>query len=238
MTSKTRFSAGIIAAGEGSRLRSSFPNVLKPLVPVAGRPLIEWTVSSLVSAGADEILVLLNSKGRPVRDHLRTRFPSTRWIFLEADTRSSWESFRIVAGALAERAERFLISTVDALAMPEDVARFASEARGCALALTDFVDDEKPLWAELGADGHVRALGPDAKERRYVTCGLYALTRSEARTFEAAEAYASLRDYWVSLARSGVNIRGIPLSKTVDVDRPEDVASAEAFLGALESRSC
>jgi len=212
--------------------------VLKPLLPIAGRPLIEWTASSLIDAGADEIFVLLNSKGRAARTALRRRFPGKRWIFFEADTRSSWDSFRIVAGALAESADRFLISTVDALIPAEEIARFASPAHGVSLALTSFVEDEKPLWADLDERGFISALGPDAVDKRFVTCGLYGVTRELARSMYAAETHASLRDYWRSLVRSGVPVRGLPISKTIDVDRPEDIATAEAFLSSREARSC
>ena len=44
MTRASTFSAirgGIIAAGEGSRLRADGYRVSKPMVPVAGRPLID-----------------------------------------------------------------------------------------------------------------------------------------------------------------------------------------------------
>lgn len=184
------------------------------------------------------MLVLLNSKGRKVREHLRDRFPETRWIFLEADTRSSWESFRIVAGALAERTDRFLVSTVDALIAPEEATRFVSTLGGVALALTDFVDDEKPLWADIDEQGRISAMGQDTSKKRYVTCGLYGVTRELVRGFPAGDTFASLRDFWISTVRSGMTVRGVPLSMTVDVDRPEDVATAEAFIASLEARAC
>ena len=41
--------AGIIAAGRGSRLRPGM-DTLKPLVPIAGRTLVERVLSSLAEA--------------------------------------------------------------------------------------------------------------------------------------------------------------------------------------------
>ena len=51
--------AMILAAGRGERLRPLTDRLPKPLLPVAGRPLIEHTIESLVAAGVCEIIINL-----------------------------------------------------------------------------------------------------------------------------------------------------------------------------------
>ncbi len=51
----------IIAAGEGTRMRSALPKVLHPL---CGRPLILWPVAAALEAGAGKIVVVDNPKRR------------------------------------------------------------------------------------------------------------------------------------------------------------------------------
>src|SRR3954470_7171063 len=51
----------IIAAGEGTRMRSTLPKVLHPL---CGRPLILWPVSAAQEAGAGRVVVVDNPKRR------------------------------------------------------------------------------------------------------------------------------------------------------------------------------
>jgi choline kinase len=178
--------------------------------------------------------MLLNSRGDAVRRHLRSRPQGLKVTFLTRDTASSWESFRLVSRTLAGKAGRFMISTVDTILSPADAERFGREAlRGkaaAALGLTRFIDDEKPLWADLGRGGVVKALGADASRRDAVTCGLYALTARTARGMPEAGVHARLRDYWTELVRSGGLVRGVLLADAVDVDRPEDVAVAERKL--------
>jgi NDP-sugar pyrophosphorylase family protein len=228
------FSAGIIAAGEGSRLAASHPDVVKPLIPVAGRPLSHWIVAALTEAGADELTVLTNSRGASVPPSLRAAFPGAAFDFVSADTASSFESFRLVARRLAAKSDAFLLSTVDAIVPAADVARFWRECRAAradaGLALTEHVDDEKPLWADVDELGFVTALGDDARGRRRVTCGLYYLTRPAAESLAEASAFPRLRDFWRALCASGARVAGPTLSKTLDVDRPEDVAAAAAHL--------
>jgi bifunctional UDP-N-acetylglucosamine pyrophosphorylase/glucosamine-1-phosphate N-acetyltransferase len=56
----------IIAAGEGTRMRSALPKVLHPL---CGRPLINWPVTAALEAGAGKVVVVDNPKRR-LEDHL------------------------------------------------------------------------------------------------------------------------------------------------------------------------
>lgn len=226
--------AGIIAAGEGSRLAESHPGTVKPLVPVQGRPLCHWVARGLREAGIREVTFLHNSRGRAVRRSLADAFPDMAWTFLEADTASSWESFRLVSRKAAEASPDFIMSTVDSLVEAGQIRRFIEESRRAgaeaALALTDFVDDEKPLWADAGPGGRITALGPKAVKKSLVTTGLYYLTRPVVDAMPKAEDFSNLRGYWGSLVDGGREVLGVTLSKTIDVDRPEDIAVAEDFL--------
>jgi NDP-sugar pyrophosphorylase family protein len=228
------FSAGIIAAGDGSRLAASHPDTVKPLVRVAGRPLAHWVVGSLRDAGASDMTVLTNSRGTAIPSSLTAAFPDLRFDFLSADTASSYESFRLVSRRMVERADAFLISTVDAIVPADDLKRFWDECRAsradAGLALTAHVDDEKPLWADVDEVGLVSAIGDDARARRRVTCGLYYMTKAATAELPEPAAHPRLRDFWRTLVASGARVAGPTLSKTLDVDRPEDVAAAEAHL--------
>lgn len=223
-------SAGIIAAGLGTRLAGARPGTIKPLIEIAGRPLVCWVAAGLQSAGIERITLLHNSRGAAIGPLLAEAFPKIKFRFLSADTPSSWASFRLVAGALAETESRFLMSTVDTLAPQAEVARFADAAKDAdaALALTRFVEDENPLWADIGPSGWITAMGPDSKKKETVTSGLYALSRKAVEGFDAD--YARLRDFWTALVRNGAPVRGVVLGDTVDLDRPEDFKAAEALL--------
>ncbi|MEE2567285.1 bifunctional UDP-N-acetylglucosamine diphosphorylase/glucosamine-1-phosphate N-acetyltransferase GlmU [Hyphobacterium marinum] len=55
--------AVILAAGLGTRMRSSLP---KCLHPVAGRPMVEWTIALARDSGADRIVTVYGDKSRQV----------------------------------------------------------------------------------------------------------------------------------------------------------------------------
>jgi 2-C-methyl-D-erythritol 4-phosphate cytidylyltransferase/2-C-methyl-D-erythritol 2,4-cyclodiphosphate synthase len=56
MRSKAGFSAVVVAAGEGLRAGSGEPKAWRPL---GGRPLVRWSVEALLSAGANEVAVVV-----------------------------------------------------------------------------------------------------------------------------------------------------------------------------------
>ena len=60
----------ILAAGRGERLRPLTDRTPKPLLPVAGRPMIEYTLEALASAGLTDIIINLAYLGNQIKSHL------------------------------------------------------------------------------------------------------------------------------------------------------------------------
>lgn len=224
--------AGIIAAGLGERLKAS--GSLKPLVPVLGRPLIDRVLDAVAGAGAGEVVVIINEASTAIRDHVAAGawpFP-IRWIV--KTTPSSMHSFLLVLEALGGR-EPVLMSTVDTLAPDGAFAAFVRAAADggadLTLALTGFVDDEKPLRVAL--DGRrVTALGDAAAGSPLATAGYYFVHPRVLAEAEAArrDGLTALRAFLGRLLARGYRVDGIMMPDSIDVDRPADVAAAEQLL--------
>ena len=229
MTTERPLKGGIIAAGAGSRLREAGWVVPKPLVPVAGVPLIESVIRNFAAAGITSLTIIVNETEHDCVDRVRERFPRLDVRFIVKTTTSSLESFVEVAGTA--EAGRMLVSTVDAWCLEADFVRFVQAASrrphdATVLAVTPFVSDEKPLWVELDASGRVRDLGGSAGT--LVTAGMYVVSEGVRRLTPAPE-LRRLREFLAWLHRSGQPLYGEVIETVVDVDRAEDVALAEAL---------
>jgi len=220
---------GIIAAGEGSRLRRAGFLLPKPLVSVAGVPLIAAVIENFIAAGISQLRIIVNESEQDCADFVRSRFPGIRTDIIVKTTRSSLESFLQVVGASG--AGRMLVSTVDAWCGAEDFVHFVEAAcqrhlDATVLAVTPLVADEKPLWVDVDDEGRVTALGkPSGK---LVTAGMY-LVPGHVRRMQPPAGLGRLRDYLGWLHRSGEPLYAEIVEKVVDVDRAEDVALAEAL---------
>lgn len=62
-----------LAAGLGERMRPLTNDRPKPLVPLAGRPLIDYALDQLQLAGVNRVVINLHYLGAMIRDHLRGR---------------------------------------------------------------------------------------------------------------------------------------------------------------------
>jgi len=245
----------VIAAGEGSRLKSL--GVPKPLVEVGGVPLIAHVLGNFEAAGIASAAVIFNEAEKAAAALVRARFPRLVSRIVVKSTRSSLESFREM---LAEAPPgRLLVSTVDAFCPREDFVRFVERARelpasATALGVTGFVDDEKPLWVtlaagerraggtgrrspaeppeELARGGRVAVVGGASGDA--VTAGIYVFPE-RIRKASIPPDLGRLRDFLAWLAKSGEEIHALEIPKVVDVDRVEDLAEAQALAASPPS---
>ena len=226
----TRVRGGIIAAGHGDRLRAAGWPQPKPLVPVAGRPLIAHAIDNLRRAGIGEIVVLFNTKAGACVEWIRGNIPDAGVEVTLCDTASSFESFCHLAARL--NGAPALITTVDGI-MGDPGLRPAADALarlpgdGLLLGITANCDDEKPLWVEHdAASNRITRIG--GASGNSVAAGVYGLPAE----FVAPQGHGlpRLRDYLALYAASGRPVMGVMLGDVIDVDRPCDVEAAERRL--------
>src|SRR5207249_1085448 len=155
--------------------------------------------------------------------------------FEQNDTDNSYESFRVLCAHL--RGSPFLVTTVDSVFPPDFLPQFvatASQQPGIdmMLALTTFIDDEKPLHVRLDAQQRIVQFGDAARGSAYVTSGFYYCSPSisAACAALAPARVSALREFLGWLQQHGYWLQGYLAPKTIDVDRPQDIAVAEQFV--------
>src|SRR5947209_15451790 len=87
---------GIIAAGQGSRLRAGGYQVSKAMVPVGGRPLIEIALDRFRAAGIRRLTIIINETSEDCRHWLREHAGEFDLDLITRTTVSSYASFQAV----------------------------------------------------------------------------------------------------------------------------------------------
>lgn len=139
MTNPT--AAVILAAGQGTRMRTSLPKVLHPC---ADLPLVAHVVSLALARRCDPVVVVVDPKGQPVQAMLEALFPEAPLVFaVQEVARGTGDAVRAGLASIPSFAGRALVLYGDVpLLRAETVARLEDALRGVELAfLTARVDD-------------------------------------------------------------------------------------------------
>ena len=235
----------IIAAGEGSRLQQEGVALPKPLVRVRGEAMIDRLIRIFRANGAEEIVVIINRIHPQTAEHfadLRAAGQADDIRLVEQTTPSSMHSFAQLAPYL--EGSPFCLTTVDTIFREDEFAAYIRQFQqgvaqgsttpldGC-MAVTDYIDDEKPLY--VGTDARLRITGfHDTCQAgdRFISGGIYALRPVVLRTLARcmAEGRSRMRNFQRALIEDGMRLQACPFSKILDVDHADDIPKAEHFL--------
>jgi len=225
----------IIAAGEGSRLRAEGVTVSKPLVRLQGVPMIERIIGIAVRTGAERFCCIINEESNDLREYFSSHEFDIPVKIIVKSTPSSMHSLFALAPLLKDGP--FCLTTVDAVFIEDEFKRYlakASQIQGVdgLLAVTRFVDDEKPLFVEMNNQNRILKFSDQRDELEWVTGGIYYFS---PRVFDVMDGALGrrmnrLRNLLRYLLECGYALEGFPFSKIVDVDHVGDIAVAEKFL--------
>ncbi|MDR2498341.1 MAG: NTP transferase domain-containing protein [Tannerellaceae bacterium] len=232
----------VIAAGEGSRLLSEGVERPKPLTLLNGVAMIDRLIRIFLDNEATSVHIIINEEMRMVREHLqRMKLPVPTHITVKS-TPSSMHSFYELSRNLTS--ESFCLTTVDTIFREDEFKRFMHDFRNESadglMAVSDFIDDEKPLYVNVDDNLRVSSFTDKPESNsRYVSGGIYGLKRQTAiPVLEQAmqERQYRMRNFQRSLIAAGLIIKAWPFAKIIDIDHADDIQKAERFLSAeLES---
>lgn len=231
---------GIIAAGEGSRLVQEGVKYPKPLVRIEGKPMIERLIDIFVGCGAESVSVIVNEQMTEVADFLsdlKHKLPCTFNLIVKT-TPTSMHSFYELS-SLMEGKGRFILTTVDTIFREKDFRRYVdafenapSDVDGL-MAVTTYIDDEKPLYVATDSDdnitGFLDKMEPGIK---YVSGGIYGLSEKSIPVLRRCieEGVGRMRNYQRALVADGLRLKAYDMNKILDVDHASDIEKAEEFL--------
>ena len=211
----------LLAAGEGSRLRSVAP--FKPLCPVAGRPLIAHAIGGLAAAGMARVVVVLGYGAEAIEEYLAGQAWPIAVETVRVEDHRKPNGSSLLAAEAAVGQDEALLAMCDHIVEPALYAHVAAAgARGGATLGID--RDLTNDWVDLDDVTCVRSDGD-----RIVAIGpaLFAALRG----LDAPSLTEGMR---VLAARGVAHVVDCGTRKWIDVDDAAALAKAEAWLGQVE----
>lgn len=234
----------VLAAGTGTRLGSAEAGVPKPLLTVAGVPLIAHALGHAAASGCTDALVVIGFEGRQVKAAVEAIGSPLRICFVETADHTAPNGHSLLAAEPLAH-PRFFLQMVDHIfedvVLPKLVAppwRADEQAR--------VLVDRAPVGLDLDdatkvrtEQGRVIAIGKAVAPWDAIDAGCFLLTHAvfpalRAVTDGGARTVSSaMRHLADCRALSAVNVEGV---RWVDVDTPRDRTDAERMLAAPAAR--
>lgn len=235
--------AVILAAGDGGRLGNLTTAMPKPLIEFHGRPLIDYTLEGLASAGVLEAAVVTGYRADQLiagLDHLPRRGVTLRYLQnprFEGGASLSLRAARAFAGD-----RPFLLVMSDHLLSAGLIRRLAGSFCETALVAADFRPGEhSPAYVDeatklvVDPEGYVTAIGKQLEDWHALDTGAFVLTPDVWPALDAAPDDCELSTVFGGLARRRL-LKAADVSGDFwyDIDTAADLsAAAERVPGPL-----
>ena len=215
----------ILAAGEGTRMRPLTEQRAKPMLPVAGRPMVEHVAQSAAAAAVDELIVVVGYEGQRVREYLGDSVGGTPVRYVEQTEQNGtadavWQAREHLDGP-------FAVLNGDSLYEETDIERLFENRP--ALACTRV--DEPSNYGVVETEGdHVERLieKPDDPPSSLVNAGAYVFpadARAKLDVPESERGEHELTDVLNAVAETS-DITPVEIDGWLDVGRPWELLEA------------
>ncbi len=228
----------IIAAGEGSRLAQEGVAKPKPLVDICGEPMIGRLINLFCRCNAESISIIVNEQMTEVREYIESLSLDIPLNLVAKTTPSSMHSFFELSRVIPKG--RFCLTTVDTIFREQDFRPYieameADERYDGMMAVTDYIDDEKPLYVQTDDDLNITAFRDERYDgAKYISGGIYALNEKAIDVLADCmeRGVARMRNFQRALVDAGLRLKAYPMGKILDVDHAGDIEKAENFINS------
>jgi bifunctional UDP-N-acetylglucosamine pyrophosphorylase/glucosamine-1-phosphate N-acetyltransferase len=226
----------VLAAGEGTRMRPLTARRPKPMLPVAGRPMLEHVLDAAVDAGASSLVLVVGYHDDAVRERFGDRYRDVPVAYaLQESQEGTAHAVRAARPHLEDAP--FVVIAGDNLYDGETMADLYASAP----ALGSFeVPDPRP-YGVLDLEGD-RVTGvvekPDDPPSNRVNASAYAFEARALSWLETVEksdrGEYELTDVLARQIEAG-EVRGVTFERWLDVGRPWELLAANEWkVGELE----
>jgi NDP-sugar pyrophosphorylase family protein len=165
----------ILAAGLGTRLRPHTLTTPKPLLPIQGRPILDWTLGALPRS-VERVIVVVNYLAEQIVEFLKDQTQLANWVAVKQEVpRGTGDALRSCRGKVT--ADRFLVLNGDDLYGASDLDTLSQRPAGL---LVHAVDEPKKFGIVFSRpDGTLERMveKPDLNGRQMANIGAYLFPR-------------------------------------------------------------
>lgn len=229
----------IPVAGVGTRLRPHTYSQPKPLIPVAGKPILGFIIDRMEKAGFTEFIFVIGYLGEKIEEFVRAEYPELKCQFVVQNKREGLGHAIFLTRALIAPNEEIYIVLGDTIfdADIESVMQMPESALGLKR-----VDDPRDFGvAETEDDLRITRVieKPNIPKSNMALVGIYKIKESDA-LFQALEniithGYKTRGEYHLTdaimmMIKDGIIFRGFKIQNWYDCGKKEILLETNSIL--------
>jgi choline kinase len=229
--------AVILAAGDGGRMGPLTSGLPKPLIPVAGRTLIEYPIMHLVGAGVRNIVIVTGYLGDAIEGHLGDGSSlGARITYVWNPDYLEGNALSLACAAPSLDEGPFLLLMSDHLLDADIIRRLAIRSNGSNVLAVDRsrynqVREDEATKVLVGPDGYIRRLGKSLTEWNALDTGAF-LLQSDVLALLRRTQRQEISELIMDVIEDDAGIRALDVSGAfwLDVDTHDDLVEARRLL--------
>lgn len=220
----------LMAGGRGERLRPLTENTPKPLLPVGGKPIIDYNVDELERCGVENIFITVNYLAEQIEEHFAARDGRTTVTCIREPRRlGTMGSLSLIDNL---RNDDVLLMNSDLLTTIDFEAFYLhhrTHGDGVTMAAVPY-SVSVPFAIMHMAKDHVEGLEEKPTYNYFANAGVYLIKRSLLNRIVKGE-YLDAPDFISSYIADGGMVGCYPIEGTwIDIGSPDDYRYANELM--------
>lgn len=220
-----------MAAGKGTRMRPLTYEIPKPMVPIKGKPILEYTINSLPDI-IDEIVIIVGYLGYHIEEYFGSEFNNKKIQYVEqGELLGTAHALHCAKDSLKD--EKFLVCMGDDLYLKDDIEEMLKH--NLAILVKEVEPPHKYGVLEFDANNNLINIIEDLTENypsNLVNTGLYTLDKRffdyEMVPIKNGQEFG-LPQTLMNLAKNNNNIKMVKANFWMPLGNEEDIKKAREF---------
>ena len=209
--------AVILAAGKGTRFGEITKKIPKSLIPVAGKPIIEYTLEALPSS-IKEVYLVVGHLGDMIKNHVGKEYKGIKINYIEikkltGTATALWKARKYLGK------EKFLVIYGDDLYSKKELEKLVRPSTSLRVR-----------WA-FGLIKTIYQKKKEMKTRILISSGAYVM---DGKIFKYKPVKLANGEYGLPQtmlkAAKDIPIKGVVMKNWIQINKPEDVKRAERMI--------
>lgn len=225
----------LLAGGFGTRLRDLHPGVPKPMIPVAGRPFLEWELRYWRQQGFSRFVISLGYQAHIAEQYFESRSADGMEIrtVTEREPLGTGGAIRFAANT-AGISDPFAVANADSLVVADmrPALKLLRDGQVDGVLLGVPVPDTT-RYGSLAITPGGRLTGFREKQpgAGHINGGVYLFRRKLLQLFPSQQPLSMETEVFPALLAAGADLRVVPADAPfLDIGTPESLAEAERFV--------